>query len=109
MTSDSPTAIPVLAVRVGDTIFKDRKIKPLTVDEIDWVLEHEHGPVVRFIGVSEGNARRIWVCRLSGIIGCFDAPDDEALEEREPGAMIRTCGSREGAPSRKMIDEVTGF
>ncbi|MBF6271744.1 hypothetical protein IU460_29260 [Nocardia farcinica] len=24
-------------------------------------------------------------------------------------AMIRTCGSREGAPSRKMIDEVTGF
>ncbi|WP_280500291.1 hypothetical protein [Nocardia farcinica] len=25
------------------------------------------------------------------------------------GAMIRTCGSREGAPSRKMIDEVTGF
>ncbi len=27
----------------------------------------------------------------------------------DPGAMIRTCGSREGAPSRKMIDEVTGF
>ncbi|MBF6260249.1 SAM-dependent methyltransferase [Nocardia farcinica] len=26
-----------------------------------------------------------------------------------PRAMIRTCGSREGAPSRKMIDEVTGF
>ncbi|MBF6260237.1 hypothetical protein IU468_28700 [Nocardia farcinica] len=30
-----------------------------------------------------------------------------AIEEER--AMIRTCGSREGAPSRKMIDEVTGF
>ncbi|WP_228803163.1 NAD(P)-binding domain-containing protein [Nocardia farcinica] len=31
---------------------------------------------------------------------------DEVVDYR---AMIRTCGSREGAPSRKMIDEVTGF
>ena len=54
MTSDFPTAIPVLAVRIGDTIFKDRATQPLTVDEIDWVLEHEHGPVARFIGVPEG-------------------------------------------------------
>lgn len=84
MTSSSPIAIPVLAVRVGDTIFKDRATQPLTVDEIDWVLEHEHGPVARFIGVPEGNARRTWVYRLSGVIGCLNAPDDEALEEREP-------------------------
>jgi transposase len=32
-----------------------------------------------------------------------------AGQDDRPRAMIRTCGSREGAPSRKMIDEVTGF
>ncbi|MBF6234395.1 hypothetical protein [Nocardia farcinica] len=38
-----------------------------------------------------------------------ERPITPIVTRKVHGAMIRTCGSREGAPSRKMIDEVTGF
>ncbi|MBF6235150.1 hypothetical protein [Nocardia farcinica] len=39
----------------------------------------------------------------------YQASAEQARNVADERAMIRTCGSREGAPSRKMIDEVTGF
>ncbi|MGL4304809.1 MAG: hypothetical protein ACRCSF_01530 [Mycobacteriaceae bacterium] len=73
------------------------------MDEIDWVLEHEYGPVARFIGVSEEGASQKWVYPLSGFIGCFDTPDGEALNERQP--TLRSVDLVGGDSSRGIVSQ----